>query len=464
MKKLFFLTICALAFTKISAQDITGKWYGVLKVQGIQLSLVFNVSKTDSGFSSTMDSPDQKAFGIPATSTSFANSALKIAVANAGLEYEGVLEKDNTIVGTLKQAGQSFPINLSKEKIESEKPQRPQEPAKPYPYYSEDISFENKKAGITLAGTLTLPKKEGVYPAVILISGSGPQNRDEELLNHKPFLVLSDYLTKNGIAVLRFDDRGTAASTGDFKTAITPDFASDVEAGVTFLLSRKEINPKKIGLIGHSEGGLIAPMVASQSKNIAFIVLLAGPGLQGDQVLLLQQKLIAKANGKNDVEIQNNEEKNKKAFAIINKYKNPEELKTEITNYITEISKNDPDKPQNMTMEEYVQLQINNILSPWMVNFLRYDPKSILEKVKCPVLALNGSKDLQVAPKENLEAIKKYVSSNGNKNITVKEIPNLNHLFQECTTGSPKEYSEITQTISPNALNEILQWIQLHTK
>lgn len=205
-------------------------------------------------------------------------------------------------------------------------------------------------------------------------------------------------------------------------------------------------------------------MVASQSKNIAFIVLLAGPGLQGDQVLLLQQKLIAKANGKNDVEIQNNEEKNKKAFAIINKYKNPEELKTEITNYITEISKNDPDKPQNMTMEEYVQLQINNILSPWMVNFLRYDPKSILEKVKCPVLALNGSKDLQVAPKENLEAIKKYVSSNGNKNITVKEIPNLNHLFQECTTGSPKEYSEITQTISPNALNEILQWIQLHTK
>lgn len=464
MKKLLLLTTLLFAFTKVSAQDITGKWYGVLKVQGIQLSLVFNISKTNNGFNSTMDSPDQKAFGIPASSTSFENSLLKIAVANAGLEYEGVLEKDNNIVGTLKQAGQTFPINLSKEKIESEKPQRPQEPVKPYPYYSEDISFENKKAGITLAGTLTLPKKDGVFPAVILISGSGPQNRDEEILNHKPFLVLSDYLTKNGIAVLRFDDRGTALSTGDFKSAITPDFASDVEAGLAFLLSRKEINPKKIGLIGHSEGGLIAPMVASKSKDIAFIVLLAGPGLQGDQILLLQQRLIAKANGKSDSEIQNGEEQNKKAFAIINKYKNPEELKTEITNYITDVSKNAPDKPQNMTMEEFIQLQINNILNPWMINFLRYDPKPTLEKVKCPVLALNGSKDLQVPPKENLEAIQKYVGGNGNKNVTVKEIPNLNHLFQKCTTGAPREYSEITQTISPIALNEILQWIQLQVK
>lgn len=464
MKKLLLLFVFALGLTTAYAQEITGKWYGVLKVQGMQLNLVFNISKIENGYNATMDSPDQKAFGIPATSASFENSSLKIAIANAGLEYEGILEKNNSITGTLKQAGQTFPINLSKEKIETEKPKRPQEPTKPYPYYAEDITFENKKAGITLAGTLTLPKKEGNFPAVVLISGSGAQNRDEEFLDHKPFLVLSDYLTKNGIAVLRFDDRGTAGSTGDFKNAISPDFASDVEAGVEYLRTRKEINSKKIGLIGHSEGGLIAPIVASKSKNIAFIVLLAGPGLKGDEVLILQNRLIAKVDGKSDAEIQKTEEANRKAFEIINKYQNPEELKTVMTNYITETSKNDPNKPENMSMEDYIQLQVNKTLNPWMVYFLRFDPKSTLEKVKCPVLALNGSKDVQVAPKENLEAIKKYIGSNGNKNLTVKEIPNLNHLFQECTTGSTKEYAEITQTISPIALNEVLEWIQIQVK
>jgi pimeloyl-ACP methyl ester carboxylesterase len=462
MKKITFLLF--LFSLTVSAQDITGKWYGLLKVQGIQLPLVFNVNKTENGCSATMDSPDQKAFGIPTTSANFENSTLKIAVLNAGIEYEGILGKDNLIVGTFKQAGQTYPLNLSKEKMEKEKFLRPQEPVKPFPYYSEDITFENKKAGITLAGTLTLPKKEGVFPAVILISGSGSQNRDGEILGHKSFLVLSDYLTKNGIAVLRYDDRGTAASKGDFKSAITPDFASDVEAGIQFLLTRKEINKKRIGLIGHSEGGVIAPLVASESKNVAFIVMLAGLGLPGDQVLLLQQKLVAKANGTSDAIIQKTETDNKKAFEIIQKYKDPEELKMQLTNYFTAISKNDPNKPANMSLEDYVKLQLATILNPWIIYSLRYNPEPVLEKVKCPVLAINGSKDLQVAPKENLEAIKKALAKGGNKNVTVKEIPNLNHLFQECTTGSPTEYAKIEQTFSPIALYEILQWIQLQTK
>lgn len=466
MKKIALTLLTGLISLTIFGQDITGQWNGELKVQGTQLRLVFNITNTGSGFSSTMDSPDQGAKDIPTTTTSFENSILKITIANAKIEYEGTLGENNIIVGTFKQGGQSFQMNLSKEIIEKEKLVRPQEPIKPYSYYSEDITFENKKAGINLAGTLTLPKKEGVFPAVILISGSGPQNRDEELLGHKPFLVLSDFLTKNGIAVLRYDDRGTALSKGDFKTATSLDFATDVEAGIDYLKTRKEINKKKIGLIGHSEGGIIAPMVASKSKDVAFIILLAGTGIQGDQLLLLQQKLIGKVSGVSDEDLQKNESTNRKAFDIVNKSNSLEQLNTDLTNYIKQTLKDNPnaEKPEGMSDDDFVKLQVNQIANPWMQYFIKYNPVPTLEKVKCPVLALNGEKDLQVPPKENLEAIKKALTKGGNKKVTTKELPNLNHLFQECKTGSPDEYATIEQTFSPIAMTEILKWIQAQTK
>jgi hypothetical protein len=217
------------------AQDITGQWNGILKVQGIQLRAVFHISKTDSGYSSSMDSPDQGVKGMPVTTTTFENPKLKLEIPNAKFEYSGELN-GNIIIGTLKQNGQEFLLDLSRGETENQTLKRPQEPKKPYPYYSEDITFQNKKANITLAGTLTLPKKEGNFPAVILITGSGPQNRDEEVFGHKPFLVIADYLTKNEIAVLRYDDRGVAQSRGDFKTATTFDFASD-----------KNLTPKSMG-------------------------------------------------------------------------------------------------------------------------------------------------------------------------------------------------------------------------
>jgi fermentation-respiration switch protein FrsA (DUF1100 family) len=464
MRKIILTGLTFFISITLFGQDIIGQWNGILKVPGIQLRVVFNISKTDSGYSSTMDSPDQGAKGIPVTTTNFENKALKLAVSNAKIEYEGVLGDDGIIVGNFKQAGQSFPMNLSKEKLEKEKLVRSQEPIKPFSYNSEDITFENKKAGIVLAGTLTLPKKEGTFPVVVLISGSGPQNRDEELLGHKPFLVIADYLTKNGIAVLRFDDRGTASSKGDFKTATTLDFSTDVQAAIEYLKTRKDINKNKIGLIGHSEGGIIAPMVASKSKDVAFIVLLAGPGIKGDQLLLLQQSLIAKGNGVSETEIQKSKDLNKKAFEIVNKYTNDDELQIQMTNYITEISKDDPNKPENMSEKDFINLQITKILSPWMIYFLRYDPSIALEKVKCPVLAINGEKDVQVPPKENLEAIKKALLKGGNKKITAKELPSLNHLFQECKTGLPSEYATIEQTFSPTALTEILHWIKIETK
>ena len=466
MRTFSILLISLFTSISLSAQDITGQWNGVLKVQETQLRLVFNVTKTDKGVSSTMDSPDQGAKGIPTTTTNFENSILKITIANAKIEYEGILGNDNIIVGTFKQSGQSFPMNLSKEEIEKEKLVRPQEPIKPYPYYSEDVTFENKKAGIILAGTLTLPKKDGVFPVVILISGSGPQNRDEELLGHKPFLVLSDYLTKNGIAVLRYDDRGTALSKGDFKAATSADFATDVESAIRYLKTRKEINKKKIGLMGHSEGGLIAPMVANKSEDVAFIVLLAGTGLQGDKILLLQQKLIGKASGISDVDLQKNELTNIKAFDIVNKSNSIEQLNIDLTNFIKQSLVEDPntEKPQGMSDEDFIKLQVKQIANPWMQYFIKYNPAPVLEKVKCPVLAINGEKDLQVPPNENLEAIKNALTKGGNKKVTTKVLPNLNHLFQECKTGSPNEYTTIEQTFSPTALTEILNWIQTQMK
>lgn len=460
---IFILTLLT-SFT-VTAQDITGKWNGALKIQGTQLRLAFNVTKSDNGYSATMDSPDQKVAGIPVTSTTFENSKIKFEITNAGIVYIGEL-KDSEIVGTFKQSGQEFPMNLSKKAIEKEEAKRPQTPVKPYPYYSEEVTFQNTKANISLAGTLTLPTKEGKFPVVTLITGSGPQTRDEEIFGHKAFLVLSDYLTKNGIAVLRYDDRGVGQSTGDFKTATSADFATDVESAIAYLKTRKEINKKKIGLIGHSEGGLIAPIVAVKSKDVAFITLLAGTGIQGDQILLLQQKLIGKASGVSEEDLQKSEVENTKVYKIIKQSTNMEQLKTDLTNYYKQELKENPspEKPNGMSDDEFINLIVEDMATPWMQYFISYNPVPTLEKVKCPVLAINGDKDLQVPSKENLEGIKKAVTKGGNKKVTTIELPNLNHLFQECTTGSPNEYGTIEQTFSPTAMTVVLNWIKTQTK
>jgi len=465
MKNFIILLVTLLTTLTSTAQDILGQWNGVLKVQGTQLRVVFNVTQTKNGFSSTMDSPDQGAKGIPVTNTTFENPKIKFEVTNARIEYDGELSGDE-IIGTFKQGGQEFPMNLSREAIEKEIIKRPQEPIKPYPYYSEDVVFKNTKANISLSGTLTLPKKDGIFPVVILITGSGPQNRDEELLGHKPFLIISDYLTQNGIAVLRYDDRGVGQSTGDFKSATSADFATDVESAIAYLKTRKEINKKKIGLVGHSEGGLIAPIVASKSKDVRFIVLLAGTGIQGDKLLLLQQELIAKANGVLETDINESIQTNSKLFEMVIKSNDNSKLKADLTAKLNELIENEPNAeiPNGMKKEEFVSMQVNQISSPWMVFFMKFNPGTTLEQVTCPVLAVNGEKDLQVPSKENLSAIKNALTKGGNLNVTTKEFPNLNHLFQECETGSPNEYATIEQTFSPIVLEEITKWIKTQTE
>ncbi|GAB3989996.1 alpha/beta fold hydrolase [Spirosoma daeguense] len=458
MKKVSLFLLTLLTTLSIQAQDVTGQWFGTLRIPGNQqLRLVFNVAKTDNGYSATMDSPDQGAKGLPATSATFENATLTVSLKNFAINYTGELKGDS-IVGTFKQGALSLPMTLSKKEIEKKVVVRPQEPVKPYPYYSEDLSFTNTSANITLAGTLTLPKKDGVFPAVVLISGSGPQNRDSELVGHKPFLVLADYLTRNGIAVLRYDDRGTAQSKGDFRTATSADFATDVEAAITYLKTRKEINPKQIGLVGHSEGGMIAPMVAQQNKDVGFIVLLAGPGTPIDQLMLTQQKLIGKTSGMSDSMLQKAQEINKEAFALVKKITNTDSLKRDLMLYFNTL-----ESDTSSTGKQRTKAQVNQLSSPWMTYFLRYNPAVALENVKCPVLALNGEKDLQVEPNDNLAAIRNALTKARNKNVTIKVFPGLNHLFQESKTGLPAEYATLEQTFSPIAMTEITNWIRQQT-
>ena len=332
---------------------------------------------------------------------------------------------------------------------------RPQEPTKPYPYYSEEVTFQNVQAKVTLNGTLTLPSKEGNFSVVILITGSGPQNRDEYIDGHRPFLVISDYLTKRGIAVLRYDYRGYGGPINDYWKATSIDLASDVESAILYLKTRKEINKNKIGLLGHSEGGSIAPIVASKSEDVSFIVLLAGSGIKGDKSLIYQTELTLRASGISEKEIEQQVRIISEICEIVSNSPDVHALRSTLTQHATQTIKeyelkvpgHKLKRPDHMTEEEYILSEVDRLSSPWWVYFIMSDPAIVLEKVTCPVLALNGEKDVQVTPKENLAIIKNALVKGGNMNVTVKELPDLNHLFQECDTGSLNEYHKIRQTI-----------------
>jgi len=450
-----------------SPTGIEGIWEGNLKVFGTELRIVCKISKNSDGtLTATLDSPDQGVTGIPVEKVMVKDNTLYLEINSVGGIFEGKISNDFlTIEGQWRQSGQSLPLTVKRVNTAIEI-LRPQEPKKPYPYLEEEVFYENKEAKITLAGTLTLPSKEGNFPVVLLITGSGPQDRNEALAGHRPFLVLADYLTRQGIAVLRVDDRGVGRSTGDFSKATSEDFASDVLAGIEYLKTRKEINPKKIGLIGHSEGGIIAPMVAVKSPDVAFIVLMAGTGLTGEEISYLQGALIAKAMGVSEEVIVKNRQFNEKIFSIL-KEEEDSEIAEKILRqmFMADWEKmNEEEKKVIGDPKIYLKVQLQSLLSPWFRFFLTYDPQPTLSKVKCPVLAINGEKDLQVPPKENLSAIKEALQTGGNENFTIKELPGLNHLFQTAQTGAPAEYAKIEETISPVALKIISDWILQQAK
>ncbi|MFK8012783.1 MAG: alpha/beta hydrolase family protein [Marinicellaceae bacterium] len=448
--------------TLIQAQEVTGDWHGKLEVMGTQLRLSFHVSQSDGVYTSTMDSPDQGAMGIATTSTTFEKGILVIVMESIGAQYEGELSNDE-LTGTFSQRGMNFPLKLSKHEVaKPEKVIRPQDPIKPYKYISEDITFVNKSAdSIKLAGTLTLPHDIKNPPVAVLISGSGPQNRDEELgpFNHRPFLVLSDHLTKKGIAVLRFDDRGVAESEGDHTTATSADFATDVSAALDYLKTRDDINHSKIGLIGHSEGGFIAPMVVSQRNDIAFIVMLAGTGVDGAKILLTQGRRAAELEGASLEKLDFNEKVSHDIFDLVKLETNTEALKLQLSEYLDNLIKTSPKELTKDFTDDVIKSQINTLSSEWFQYFIRTDPAQFLSQVKIPVLAINGEKDFQVLPDLNLQAIDKILKKAGNKDYTTQRLAGMNHLFQVAETGAISEYGTIEETFSPIALKVVSDWI-----
>jgi uncharacterized protein len=461
------LVFAAMAFSSIPAQQkIEGIWLGTLTVPGAELRIVINLSKNADGkLIATLDSPDQGAKGIPVEEVTFVNGHLGLAARSLNGGYEGNFTSDgSSIEGTWSQNGASFPLNVKRVDKVDEKV-RPQDPIPPYPYESKDVSYLNKSANITLAGTLTLPKNGGPFPAAILITGSGAEDRNETVFGHHPFLVLADYLTRRGIAILRVDDRGVGGSTGNSAKSTSNDFAGDVLAGIDYLKSLKEINPKQIGLIGHSEGGLIAPMVAVQSPDVAFIVLMAGPGETGEQIIYSQAALILKASGVPDDEIVKDRKIKEATFSIVKQEPNDTLAAVRLHKTIDSIMvRLTPEEKQGFGYTtEAMDGIFREILSPWFRAFLTYDPISTLTKVKCSVLAINGEKDMQVPPKENLKAIGDALKTGGNPDYTAAELPGLNHLFQMAQTGSPMEYATIDETISPKALSTIGDWIVART-
>ena len=466
INKLFMTPILLLFIVSqnIFSQDIIKTWEGVLDVgNGMKFRVIIHISKEEDGkLSALLDSPDQGAMGIKAENVSLEYGKLNLQIPSIGGSYDGIAEENyNRINGEWKQAGAVFPLILSKaEKVEVIK--RPQEPRKPLPYNEEEITFENEEAGITLAGTFTYPKEGTSFPAVVLVSGSGPQNRDEEVFGHKPFLVWSDYLTRNGIAVLRYDDRGIGKSTGIFSGATTADFATDAVSAVKYLKTRKEIEKGKIGVAGHSEGGVIAPIAANKCSDISFIILCAGTAVPGDEIILLQLKTISKLAGDTAEYIKKEYDLNRKTFEIIKSPGDSSEIAEELNllyqNYYNSLNDSEKSRPDNSN--NAIEQKKKSFSGKWMKYFLKYDPRTELEKLKVPVLALFAEKDIQVAPSQNKDEMEMTLQKSGSKNYKVVVFPGLNHMFQECKTGSIDEYAKIEQTTSPQMLELMNTWIK----
>jgi pimeloyl-ACP methyl ester carboxylesterase len=449
MLRVLEVVLCLmLASVSARAQGLPGDWMGTLDAGPIKLRLVFHITENEKGLAATLDSLDQNAKGLPVSSVTLNGAAVKLEMPQIGAVYEGQRSADGArIDGTFTQQGQRMPLVLTRvtNAAQLERP-RPQMPVKPYPYREEDVTIDNASAGVRLAGTLTVPQGQGPFTAVVLISGSGPQDRNESLMGHAPFLVLADYLTRKGIAVLRYDDRGFGKSTGAFATATTADFATDAEAALTYLGTRAEIASRKIGLIGHSEGGVIAPMVAARNTQVAFMVLMAGTGVRGDEVLVAQAAAIVESMGAPKATVDQVTVRQRETLALV-------KTETDDAALIKKL------QDANPGADAQIAGQVRQMRSPWFRYFLDYDPAAALRKVTVPVLAINGEKDRQVIPSQNLPAIRTALAAAGNKNVEIVEFAGLNHLFQTAKTGAPGEYGDIEETMAPAVLDTIAKWV-----
>ena len=448
MKTLISMVLILLAQT-FYAQEIIGPWQGELDIQGMKLPLILHVNKDGENLKSTLDSPKQGAKDLPVSKTEFVNNELKFEATNLGVSYKGTL-KDGKIEGTFSQGGMQLPLTFVKSTGENKTVfNRPQTPKEPFDYKTEEVTFVNSIDKNTLAGTISIPKNfKNSDKILVMITGSGKQNRDEELFGHKPFAVIADDFAKKGIATLRLDDRGIGGSSKGKDDDTSANYATDISTAVDFLVKK---GYKNIGLIGHSEGGMIAPIVSTTNKNVKFLVLMAGPGTQLDELLLKQNESAGKLAGMSDKDLAEAKIGNQKKYNFIKNYKG-NNYETDLKNFMTENFKG------KMTDAEINQT-VNQTKKNWFRYFIKFNPDHYLSKIKIPVLALNGSKDFQVPAKDNLAAIKKSLTKAGNKNFEIAEMEGLNHLFQECKTGAFSEYADIEQTISPKVLEKMSSWI-----
>lgn len=451
MKKTIILLFALFTAFTATAQTVEGSWTGKLDVMGTQLNIVFNITKGDGGtFKCTMDSPDQSVKGIPAEVTVTGGTKVKITVQAINAAYEGEL-KDGLLKGNFSQNGMSFPLTLKPGTVERNRPQTPKEP---YPYKTEEVTFTNTADNATLCGTLTYPTgyetaKKSTVPVVIMVTGSGLQNRDEELFDHKPFLVLADYLARNGIASLRYDDRSIGKSTGDAASATTENFMKDALAAVEY--ARQTGRFGHVGVLGHSEGGAIAFMLGARGKT-DFTVSMAGPGISGKDILLAQNRMGLTQSG---VPADITDDFCKVLDKVFDLMASGEKV-SQPTMKVTEIAKQaSVTLPAPLVQNLAKSLEIS---TPWLRYFIAYDPSADLRAVKCPAMAVNGSKDVQVSASENLAAIRQLLPSDS-LNL-VKEYLGLNHLFQHCATGMTTEYAQIDETLSPEVMQDIAGWIK----
>ena len=429
-------------------QDFNGTWEGTVEAGVYSLTLVFHIEQTDQGVTFTWDSPDQGAFNLPATATITGNE-LDVDIPDAYAKYKGTLE-GNTLDGVFTQMGTNFPLRLTRKVGKDDNNRRPQEAAieadNNKPYHAEEVTFTND--GITFAGTLTLPNSGNHFPAVVLIAGSGPHDRNEEVFNHKPFLVLADALSRKGFAVLRYDERGVGATVGGNPLAPTEPLATDAMAALRYLKSRPEVDVSRVGLMGHSEGGMIAIMNAAKHPDeVPFIVSLAGTGVDGVELGMQQVKLLGKAIGKepDSAVLRLNEE----LFKIIAAEKDSVTLRNKMIAFYQSHPEQLEELGDKMTIDQLVDMTLITSC------IFQYDPTENLKRVKCPMLAINGKLDAQVACEENLEAIKRLVP-----HATVKAYEGLNHFFQTCSgwVGST-QYAVIRETMAPQVLEDIVNWL-----
>jgi hypothetical protein len=420
----------------------------------VQLHLILHVKTGPGGTAASLDSPDQLAYSLGVTAIHHDGQAAGFEMAALGASFAGTLSADGqSLAGAWTQGGKTTPLTFARRAVgaAARKLIRPQTPVKPYPYREEQVTFEDASAHVNLAGTLTLPPGPGPFPAVVLVAGSGPNTRDEPILGHKPFLVLADHLTRHGVAVLRYDKRGTGDSEGDYAKATTMDFAEDAQAAAAYLRTRPEIDAKHVGLIGHSEGGLIVPIVATRDPATAFIVMMAGPGVNGADILREQGRLIGRTMGADDAALAQADALREQMFTLVRAEKDPAVVSAKLKALADDYAKS------KGVPAATAEAQVAIVNSDWFRFFFDYDPAPTLTKVACPVLALDGSLDLQVPPDQNLPPIRAALAHNPKAQVI--ELPDLNHLFQTAKTGAPGEYIQIEQTIAPVALDTITDWV-----